>query len=89
MKILTAQEVSSFELKKSGGLRGRSKNEELFAAMKQLEVGQTILLAKDEWVGKTRPGLTISYIGKKQGRSYHCFTLQDNSGWLISPKRQS
>ena len=91
MQVLNKEEAASVEIKAINGGR-RSKNGAVLDAVAQLQEGQSLIVKKDEWVGKTPPRTTIggkavrSQLG---GRKYHCFTLKDESGWLIAPKKQA
>lgn len=86
MQILNKEEAAQLSLKKIGGSR-TSENLEFYLAVRSLEVGQHILIKKDEWVSKTTPsGLLSTVTGKKYGagRKFHIFGLTDGTGWLVA-----
>lgn len=92
MQVLNEKEVASIEVKIIGASKRESKNRVVFDAISQLKEGQSLIVKKDEWVGKTPPGGLLcnrTVRAQLKGRRYHCFTLKDESGWLIAPKKQS
>lgn len=90
MQILSPEEASQLSVKKSGGFNKKvSKNEAILQSIASLVRGQTLLVRKDEWEGKTKLGNIISskkVKTKLDNRKFHVFTLQDNSGWLVALK---
>lgn len=90
MKIISAEEASQFELKSRENLHKPSKFQEYYDAITNLQEGQTLIVKKDEWPGRSDPSvLAHTKLFKKitNFRKFHFFSLADESGWLISPKK--
>jgi hypothetical protein len=93
MKILEDWEIEAIELKHVGGHTHsgrRTNNPEFLDMALGLEEGQSIVVLKSEWNGKSNPGTTLSSKAVRvqlKGRKYHCFSLKDNSGWLVAPHK--
>ncbi len=83
MKIIQANEVASINVKSVGAKR-QSQNVSVYELMRNLTVGQGLVIDKSEWVGKSKPFPSQApkpY--RTSGASYQVKTLADESGWMI------
>lgn len=90
MEVISDEDASKLDRAKVGGGKHLriSKNSAVFAMCDSLLKGQTLLLKREEWSGKTIPSTTFSHFSRvKKTRKYHVFALADKSGWIISPKK--
>lgn len=90
MEILNENQAGQLEIKPSGFAGRVSKNASVYEQMASLQEGQTLLLRKEEWRGKTK---ILHSLGSKKlkalfaDKRFHIFNLKDESGWLISLRK--
>lgn len=90
MEILNKEQAGSIEVVEKGRAITTSKNQHIIDTIKTLEEGQSLLVTKGEWIGKTVPIMNMSGIRKKEvfgEKKFHVFSLKDGSGWLIAPRQ--
>lgn len=73
--------------KKNMLLTGRGPGGWLTPLLKQLDVGEIVLIPFEDWKAKYHPGTTASRVGIKYGKKFE--TLRDlrGSGWVITRLR--
>lgn len=77
MKKLSVEEASRL-------MPIRNSRETLFSAMlKQLQVGEAIVLEAKDWKTKTAPYRVANNIAKRQGWKFEQGRMPDGSGWLF------
>ena len=77
MKKLSAEEASKL-------MPIRNSRETLLSAMlKQLQVGEAIVLEAKEWKTKTAPYRVANNIAKRHGWLFEQGRLPDGTGWLF------
>ena len=77
MKKLNAEEAKEiFPLKKG-------KYTWLYKALMTLEIGEAIIIEKDDWKGKSTPYRIIRRAAKKFNRKFDYGRHPKGSGWLV------
>lgn len=77
MKKLSAEEASKL-------LPLKNSRETLLSAMlKQLQVGEAIVLEAKEWKTKSTPYRVANHIAKRHGWQFEQGRLPDGSGWVF------
>ena len=70
---------SDVQTKKPGR---KFENPFLIARLKDLKKGKTMVILREDWPLKTRPGRYV--LRRQTGREYDSRTLADDTGWLIT-----
>lgn len=77
MKKLSAEEASSIVPLKN------SRETLLSAMLKQLQVGEAVVLEAKDWKTKSTPYRVANYIAKRHGWKFEQGRMPDGSGWLF------
>ena len=62
---------------------GKGRNTLVSAAVKNLQVGEGLIITRQYWVTKLPPYNTISYISRTTGRQFRKGRMPDGSGWFV------
>jgi hypothetical protein len=77
MKKLTAEEASSIVPLK------HSRETQLSAMLKQLQVGEAVVLEAKEWKTKSTPYRVANHIAERHGWLFEQGRMPDGSGWVF------
>lgn len=78
MKKLTKEEATALLATSHGAINPS------ILEIKNLEVGESLLIEKDEWKRKTSVGMFCSQYGIRWGVKYSCIKVEQ--GWVITRK---
>jgi hypothetical protein len=53
------------------------------AMVEQLEIGEALLITRDDWKAKDAPYRVVNYFAKKSGRKFKNGRMPDGTGWLV------
>jgi hypothetical protein len=62
---------------------GRGNSTRISGMLKQLEIGEGLVIEKSDWKAKTPPLRIVNYLSKKTGRKFRKGTMPDRSGWFV------
>jgi len=82
MKILTQEEVEKLEFVIQNAT---GKTTPFLIRLKEMEIGENILITKEEWPIKSAPCLIIGQTFRKarSEKKFNTRTLKDGSGWVV------
>jgi hypothetical protein len=77
MKKLNKEEVDKIMI------AGRGRQHTITQHAVNLEIGEALLISKEEWIGKNSPHYLIYSINKKHPIKLTCKLLADGTAWLV------
>jgi leucyl-tRNA synthetase len=77
MKKLSAEESKTLSMKAKG------RQTDLSAMLMSLEVGETVVVSKTEWIGKSSPYHIAKYVAQKKGWKFKNGRLPNQEGWAM------
>jgi hypothetical protein len=77
MKILTAEEVKELQLRSNG------REMWVTAKLRELKVGEALVLDRKEWLARYPPSRVAGALEKRSKLRFRTGRLLDNSGWLF------
>lgn len=81
MKILTAEEAKDYMPLSNG------RTSKVYAILTTLQVGEVLIITRQDWKGKSAPYAIVNGLAKKTGRTFLKGRTPDGTGWAI--KRMS
>lgn len=84
MKKLNKEETEKVALLGRAG--AVKNNKEIFEVLHGLQMGESILLPKDEWKGKTPPSMSIAgtFRANRGVKRFSVFQTEEKTAWLIT-----
>ncbi len=83
MKIIQKEDVQNILLSKRGGLRGVQSIPQYIYKINQLEIGEGLVIKKDEWKLKTTLSISISASVVLSKKKFSTRLLLNKDGWLV------
>ncbi len=77
MRILPPEEASAITPISNG------RETIVTAAVKQLQVGEGLIITRDDWKSKRPPYDAVEKVGRKYGRTFERGRMPDGSGWIV------
>jgi uncharacterized protein (DUF2249 family) len=77
MKKLTSEEYNQLPI------RGKGRSSHVFNSIVNLQVGEALLIEKNDWKRKASPSTLVRYIEKNHDMRFTCGSLAGGNGWAV------
>lgn len=81
MKRLTKEEIDSVEVV----VRGNGRSNPVLNEVRELEIGEGLIIAREEWVPKSTPSVII-HGAIRENKKFSIMKLSDGTGWMVVRK---
>lgn len=62
---------------------GKGRNTLVGGAVKNLAVGEGLIITRKDWFTKSPPYTAINYVARTTGRTFRKGRMPDGSGWFV------
>ncbi len=77
MKKLTSDEYDQLPI------RGKGRSSHVFNSIINLQVGEAVLIEKNDWNRKASPSTLVRYIEKNHDMRFTCGSVSGGNGWAV------
>ncbi len=77
MKKLTQDEYNQLPI------RGKGRSSHVFNSIVNLQIGEALLIEKNDWKRKASPSTLVRYIEKNHDMRFTCGSLAGGNGWAV------
>ena len=77
MKKLTSAEYEELPI------RGKGRSSHVFNSIVNLQVGEALLIEKNDWKRKASPSTLVRYIEKNHDMRFTCGSITGGNGWAV------
>lgn len=77
MKKLTSDEYDQLPI------RGKGRSSHVFNSIVNLQIGEALLIEKNDWKRKASPSTLVRYIEKNHDMRFTCGSIAGGNGWAV------
>lgn len=77
MKKLTSEEYNQLPI------RGKGRSSHVFNSIVNLQIGEALLIEKNDWKRKASPSTLVRYIEKNHDMRFTCGSIAGGNGWAV------